>query len=111
MTRAEYSKRTRRESLGKRLGKRLSTALLARGLHRCVYCGAVEGPMHFDHIIPRSQGGEDTTANLVVACASCNSRRQDMSLCRFMRYLREQLCWTATQTTNCMRRVRAQLAR
>ena len=111
MTRAEHSKRTRRESLGKRLGKRLSTALCARGQHRCVYCGAVEGPMHFDHIIPRSQGGEDTTANLVVACASCNSRRQDMSLRRYMRYLREQLGWTGAQTTLCLRRVRAQLAR
>lgn len=111
MTRAQYARRPRRESLSKRLGKRLSRALYARGMNRCVYCGATEGPMHLDHIIPRSQGGPDRADNLVVACASCNSRRQDMSVRRYMRYLREQLCWTGAQTTACLRRVRAELAR
>ena len=33
-----------------------------------------------------------------------------MSVKRYMRYLREQLQWTATQTTNCLRRVRRHLA-
>ena len=110
MTRAEHSKRARRESLSKRLGA-LGRRLHARGLHRCVYCGAVEGPMHLDHVIPRSQGGMDTVDNLVSSCASCNSRRQDMSLHRYMRYLCEQFGWTGQQTTACLRRVRAQLTR
>ena len=111
MTRSQHASRPRRESLAKRLGVRRTRALLARGCRRCVYCGAVEGPLQLDHVVPRSQGGLDGAGNLVVACASCNSRRQDMSLTRYMRYLREQLGWTGSQTTLCLRRVRAQLAR
>ena len=111
MTRTQHAARPRRESVAKRLGVRRTRALMARGCHRCVYCGATEGPMHLDHVIPRSQGGSDTADNLCVSCASCNSRRQDMSLRRYMRYLREQLGWTGAQTTLCLRRVRAQLAR
>ena len=110
MTRRQYASRPRRESLSKRLGA-LGRKLHARGAHRCVYCGATEGPMHLDHVTPRSQGGSDTADNLVVSCASCNSRRQDMSFVRYMRYLREQLGWTGAQTTACLRRVRAELAR
>ena len=109
MTRARHNSRPRRESLRKRLGAR-GRRIYKRDGNRCIYCGASEGPMHLDHIIPRSQGGPDEATNLVVACASCNSRRQDMSLRRYMRYLREQLCWTATETTNCLRRVRRRLA-
>ncbi len=109
MTRKQHASRPRRESLTKRLGAK-ARRIRERDGNRCVYCGAIEGPMHLDHIIPRNQGGADTAENLVVACASCNSRRQDMSLRRYMRYLREQLSWTATQTTNCLRRVRRHLA-
>ena len=81
MTRAQHARRPRRESLSKRLGAK-ARRIRERDGHKCVYCGAAEGPMHLDHIIPRSQGGPDTAANLIVACASCNSRRQDMSLRR-----------------------------
>ena len=110
MTRAEHSRRPNRESVSKRIGAKSNRRLRERANHRCVYCGAIEGPMHLDHIIPRSQGGSDAEDNLVLACASCNSRRQDMSLHRYARYLREQLCWTGVQTTAMLRRVRRQLA-
>lgn len=67
--------------------------------------------MHLDHVVPRSQGGSDEDSNLVLACASCNCRRQDMSLLGYMRFLRQGLGWTAAQTGACLRRVRAQLDR
>jgi len=67
--------------------------------------------MHLDHVIPRSQGGSNTAENLVVSCCSCNGRKQDMSLIRYMRYLRTVMGWSQKQTTACLRRVRAQLAR
>ena len=97
--------------MSKRLGVRRTARLRARAQHRCVYCGATEGPMHLDHAVPRSRGGADDESNLVLACASCNCRRQDMSLRGYMRYLRQGLGWTSAQTSACLRRVRAQLAR
>ena len=101
--------RPHRESVSKRIGKRMTRAIHDREHGRCIYCGATEGPMHLDHVIPRSHGGWDGADNLVLSCASCNSRRQDMSLHRYMRYLREQLLWTGAQTTACLRRVRRHL--
>ncbi len=40
----------------------------------CVYCGEPED-LTFDHVIPRSQGGRTTWANIVAACAPCNLRK------------------------------------
>lgn len=111
MTRRENQTRPRRESLKKRIGIRRHRALMARGQHRCVYCGACEGPLHLDHAIPRCTGGLDDESNLVVACASCNCQRHSLPLTLWSRYLRVALGWTAPQTTAMLRRVRAQLAR
>lgn len=107
MTRAQYAVRPRRESLTKRLGA-LGRRLVSRGHGRCVYCGATEGPMHLDHVVPRSQGGADAAENIVLSCASCNGRKQDMSLNGFMRYLRTVMGWSREQTTSCLRRVHRQ---
>lgn len=62
-------------------------ALYERDGWACVYCG--RGPrdarrwsqavviLTLDHLVPRSQGGDNTPRNLVSACRSCNSSRQD----------------------------------
>jgi hypothetical protein len=109
MTRLQHACRCRRESLSKRLGAK-ARAIYKRDKDRCVYCGATEGPRHLDHVIPRVDGGTDTADNLIVACASCNSRRRHMNLRRYMRYLRESCGWSALETTTCLRRVRRHLA-
>lgn len=49
--------------------------VFARDGFRCRYCG--RGPeqgvyLEADHVIPRSEGGPDTLANLVTACWDCN---------------------------------------
>ncbi len=42
----------------------------------CVYCGWDEREdLTFDHLIPRSQGGRTTWANIVAACSSCNLKK------------------------------------
>ena len=109
MTRAQYAARPRRESLSKRLGRK-ARLIRERDGNRCVYCGATHGPMHLDHVVARNRGGQDTAANLVVACASCNSRKQDMSMRGFLRMLREAQGWSSQQTTAAARRVRRHLA-
>jgi len=44
---------------------------------KCSYCGETSGPFHRDHVVPRSRGGPDTSKNLVMACADCNSKKGD----------------------------------
>ena len=42
----------------------------------CQYCGNRED-LTFDHVIPRSKGGQTTWENVVAACAPCNLRKAD----------------------------------
>ena len=42
----------------------------------CQYCGTRED-LTFDHVIPRSKGGQTTWNNVVAACAPCNLRKGD----------------------------------
>jgi 5-methylcytosine-specific restriction endonuclease McrA len=42
----------------------------------CQYCGDRED-LTFDHVIPRSKGGQTTWENVVAACAPCNLRKAD----------------------------------
>jgi hypothetical protein len=47
---------------------------LQEGFGECIYCGK-EAETTFDHLIPLSEGGEDTISNQVPACQSCNSSK------------------------------------
>jgi 5-methylcytosine-specific restriction endonuclease McrA len=49
--------------------------VLRRDGYRCQYCGTREAPLTTDHVIPRSQGGQDRWENLVCACVSCNNMK------------------------------------
>lgn len=50
-------------------------ALLVRDAHTCQYCGAHEGALTLDHVLPLSRGGVTTWLNTVAACARCNARK------------------------------------
>lgn len=90
-TRREHASRKGRESLSKRLGK-VARQIRERDGHACVYCAATElssgAALHLDHLTPRSHGGEDVATNLVVACARCNSARQNLTLTEWATYAR-----------------------
>jgi 5-methylcytosine-specific restriction endonuclease McrA len=52
--------------------------------HRCCWCGKrmdetgpCDGRPTFEHVTPLSRGGEDTPANLAIACMRCNNDRGD----------------------------------
>lgn len=64
--------------------------------HRCAYCGVDTFVSHwdqgkksesqkatFDHIIPRSKGGEDMMDNMIMACMDCNSVRGSRDIYEF----------------------------
>lgn len=62
----------------------------------CAYCGTQVTPADqrgkgnpatmatLDHIIPRSQGGNNTSSNLVCSCLSCNASRKDTPLFEYL---------------------------
>lgn len=42
----------------------------------CQYCGARDD-LTFDHVVPRSKGGQTTWDNVVAACSPCNLKKGD----------------------------------
>ena len=48
--------------------------LFLRDRFSCQYCGA-RHDLTFDHVVPRSRGGQTTWENVVTACAPCNLRK------------------------------------
>jgi len=61
------------------------------GLH-CVYCDEdlTDKEIHLDHIIPESQGGPTTWANLQVTCRKCNTSKGTLTEAEFTRRLRQR---------------------
>lgn len=51
--------------------------IFARDRNQCQYCGRTfpTSELSLDHVIPRSQAGGETWANLVCACTRCNARK------------------------------------
>ena len=78
MTREEWAKRPRRESVRKRLGDRIADRVLLRGGGRCAHCGG--DATEIDHVVPRALGGDDATTNLVGSCRGCNASRKHREL-------------------------------
>ncbi len=56
--------------------------LYKRDKMTCQYCGSTPGTelLSIDHVIPRSQGGQTTWDNCVLACVDCNRKKADKSL-------------------------------
>ncbi len=51
--------------------------IYARDRNRCQYCGKrfPMSELSLDHVVPRSQGGGTTWANIVCSCVKCNVRK------------------------------------
>jgi 5-methylcytosine-specific restriction endonuclease McrA len=45
-----------------------------RDRFECQYCGS-DHDLTFDHVVPRSRGGQTTWLNIVTACSPCNLRK------------------------------------
>jgi 5-methylcytosine-specific restriction endonuclease McrA len=57
-----------------RIPLNLRRRVIERDGYYCVYCDEDlhDNEIHLDHVIPESQGGETTYANLQVTCRKCN---------------------------------------
>jgi 5-methylcytosine-specific restriction endonuclease McrA len=49
-----------------------------RDRFQCQYCGSHD-ELTFDHLMPRSKGGQTTWENVVAACSACNLHKADKS--------------------------------
>ncbi|WP_310621927.1 HNH endonuclease [Flexibacterium corallicola] len=47
-----------------------------RDKFECQYCGS-RNDLTFDHLIPRSKGGQTTWQNVITACSPCNLRKSN----------------------------------
>ncbi len=55
-------------------------ALFARDEYTCQFTHCNRKATTWDHVVPRSKGGEHTWFNLVAACTQCNAKKDDKSL-------------------------------
>ena len=51
----------------------------------CAYCGATEGAMQKDCVLPLSRGGRYTITNVVPACRSCNASKCNEEVTHWLR--------------------------
>ena len=79
--------------------------IYARDNYKCQYCAkkASISELTYDHVVPRSRGGEHTWDNVVASCRACNARKEDrlpqecgLSLRRHPRAPHASLWLTAT---------------
>ena len=61
--------------------QKLRSFIFGRSNGKCVYCGAKATEV--DHIVPRSNGGTNSTYNLVASCRACNQMKSNLSLKAF----------------------------
>ena len=60
---------------------KLRSFIFSHSNSKCVYCGAKAAEI--DHVIPRSNGGTNSTYNLVASCRRCNEKKSNLSLKAF----------------------------
>ena len=61
--------------------QKLRSFIFNRSNGKCVYCGAKA--TEIDHVVPKANGGTDSTYNLVASCRACNKKKSNSSLKEF----------------------------
>lgn len=57
---------------------KLRSFIFSRSGGKCVYCG--NKATEIDHVIPKSNGGTNSSYNLVASCKTCNQMKSNLSL-------------------------------
>jgi len=52
-------------------------AVAVRDQGCCQHCGTSTGPMHYDHVIPYSMGGDNSVENIQLLCRRCNGAKSN----------------------------------
>jgi len=64
------------EARRERIPEDVRTFVWRRDGARCVRCGSTQS-LEFDHSIPVSKGGSNTSKNVQLLCAECNRKKRD----------------------------------
>lgn len=61
-------------------------------MENCFYCGVKldHKTTHFDHIIPLSRGGEDSSNNKMEICARCNLQKNNQAPWEYIEWLKQR---------------------
>lgn len=68
---------------GDLFGYEVKEYLLEKFNRTCVYCGAKNVPFEVEHVIPKSMGGSNRVANLVLACVTCNRDKGSLTAAEY----------------------------
>lgn len=60
-------------------------AVLQAAWGGCAYCGAADGSLQRDCVLPISRGGRYTLDNVVPACRSCNTSKCNLEVTGWLR--------------------------
>lgn len=88
-------------------------AIYLRDGARCIYCGrGIEdgATLSLDHVTACELGGSNEASNLVTACISCNSAKQDLTTREWFVVLRDRGVDTDALGPKIRRHVRRDLA-
>ncbi len=69
---------------GELQGYEVREYLLAKWGRKCVYCGAENTPLEIEHILAKSKGGTDRVSNLTLACHTCNQKKGNEPIEKFL---------------------------
>lgn len=89
MTTARKRTRSRHQPTGSWIRPDKRLAIYLRDRFTCLYCltdlhDADPADITLDHVKAKSDGGGNGEDNLITSCRSCNCRRQDKPLARFV---------------------------
>jgi 5-methylcytosine-specific restriction endonuclease McrA len=69
---------------GQLAGYEVREYVLLKWNHQCAYCDGREVPLELDHVQPRSKHGPDRVSNLTLSCRSCNRRKSNRDVGKFL---------------------------
>jgi len=60
--------------------------ILKREDHKCFYClrELQRNDFYLDHLVPRTQGGQNYKSNLVASCRTCNTKKNALEPEKFL---------------------------
>lgn len=66
-------------------GYQVKEYLLEKWQHKCAYCGKEDVVLEVEHIEPKSKGGSGRISNLCIACTSCNQKKGNKPVEKFLK--------------------------
>ncbi len=69
---------------GTLFGYEIREYLLEKWGRLCAYCDAKQVRLEIDHIVPKSRGGSDRVSNLIISCRSCNEKKGNQYIEKFL---------------------------